>query len=301
MVFNTLRGVCNSVAESLQQQRLQQQYQQQLYQQHQYTNYQTSPPGQSSWGLLILPDKITPSPLFARLLDALYDLALAADTRITTDILTPTCLAAIYEELGYPEADNLPLLLLRRGQQAGDAQPHDRVNAGMRMAWRIFNLEHTTVTTAPGSIPGLTRAGFRALMVRDALICPPGQATAHSALLARRVAELSSRSGGVPFPPCPITADSFMPPGVPMSGDAGTQTRYREQQAQWVAEYTQTYGVPGPAQMQQQMNDSAEGWAMARQMQAFKHNMTMDAMSAGYRVPNGSGGYTYYSTGGLNW
>ncbi|KAH7375172.1 hypothetical protein B0T11DRAFT_345065 [Plectosphaerella cucumerina] len=301
MVFNTLRGLCNSVAESLQQQRLQQQqYQQQLsHQQQHYINQQASPPNlPPSWGLLIQPDKTTPSPLFSQLLDALFDLSLAADTRITADVLTPTCLAAIYEELGYPEADNLPLLLLRRAQQAGDARPHDRVNAGMRLAWRLFNLEHTDASSAPG-VPGLTRAGFRALMVRDALICPPGQAAAHSALLARRSAELSSR--GAVFPPRPIGAGSFMPPGVPISGDARTQSMYREQQAQWVAEYTKMYGVPGPEQVQQQMADSAEGWAMARQMQMFKHNMTMDALTPGYRIPDGSGGYTYHYTGGLNW
>jgi len=41
-------------------------------------------------------------------------------------------------------------------------------------------------------------------------------------------------------------------------------------------------------------------WAMAMQIQTFKHNMTMYAMTPGYRVPNGWGGCNYHYTGGLH-
>ncbi|KAK5992596.1 hypothetical protein PT974_06010 [Cladobotryum mycophilum] len=324
MVFRKLvvgigRQVRNSIVNGVQQH--QEQQQQQQHQQYSNMNNNThqnmyGPPPQlgraapnstpASWGLLILPDKVTPSPLFARLIDAIFTLALGADTSNNADILTPTRLAAVYDELGYPQQDNLPFLLHRQAQNLGGGDPHKTVNEGMEMAWRLFELEYTTIINTSGlTVPGLTREGFRAMMVRDGLIYPPGQASAHSALLARHRGTLLTTQGAA-FPAVPIGAESLMPPGVPATGDAETQRVYKERQAAWTKEYASRFGGQGMGTemgmgmgMAPDMNGG--GWQMAMQMQNFKHNMTMDAMTPGYRVPNGMGGYTYHYTGGLNW
>ncbi|KAL8365326.1 hypothetical protein RB595_004231 [Gaeumannomyces hyphopodioides] len=333
MVFKTLREigrqVRDSVAEGVQQYQQQQMelarqqnlqngpqmlgpsYNQPLPYHHLPSHYQTFPShvdpvlnpslrfgpaaGQTSWGLLILPDKTTPSAHFVRLLDAIFALALHADNSCTADILTPTRLAAVYDELGYAHDDNLPFLLFRHAQQCGDGSPHARVNAGMEMAWRIFGLEYTaaTITTAPG----LTRQGFRTMMVRDGLIYPVGQAKAHSALLARYRDRLSAQ-GVAAFPAGPLETESLMPPGVPATGDAETQNVYKERQAVWAREYRCRFGG---GQGELGVGMGAADVATAMQMATFRHNMTMDAMTPGYRVPDGRGGYNYHYTGGLNW
>ena len=238
MVFRTLHEACrkarDSIADGVQRY---QQHQALLGQQRQnlHNNPQAvdhlgwaapapTPPDDvpASWGLLVRPDKATPSPLFARLLDEIFTLALAADTSNTADILTPTRLAAVYDELGYLQEDNLPFLLLRHAEQSGESNPHARVNEGMQMAWRVFELEYRTTTTTTGAVvPGLTRQGFRAMMVRDALIYPPGQAKAHSALLARHRSRISAHRAA--FPEVPIGTESLTPPGVPTTGDADIQ------------------------------------------------------------------------------
>ncbi|KAM6524463.1 hypothetical protein FALCPG4_010075 [Fusarium falciforme] len=322
MVFRTLceigRQVRDSIADGVQ--RYQQQQQVLLQQQQQnlhngpqapdsaynmnpdyglplYLGRTTPSLAPTSWGLLILPDKTTPSPLFARLLDAIFTLALAADTSNAADILTPTRLAAVYDELGYFQEDNLPFLLLRHAQQLGESNPHARVNEGMQMAWRVFELEYTTTTTTTGAtVPGLTRQGFRAMMVRDGLIYPPGQAKAHSALLARHRSRLSTQ--GAAFPAVPIGTESLTPPSVPATGDAETQTVYKERQAAWVNEYRSRFGGQGMGGMEMGLGMRG-GWPM--EMETFRHNMTMEAMTPGYRVPNGMGGYNYHYTGGLSW
>jgi hypothetical protein len=238
----------------------------------------------------VLPDKVTPSPLFALLLDDIFTLALAADTSNAVDILTPTRLAAVYDELGYPQQDNLPFLLLRHAEQSGESNPHARVNEGMQMAWRVFELEYGTATTTTGAVvPGLTRRGFQAMMVRDGLMDPHRQAKGLSALIARHRGGMSAQRGQLPE--VPIGAESLTPPGNPTTGDAETQRVYRERQTAWVEAYKSRFGAQG-VQMDMEM---------ARMMQTFKHNMTMDAMTPGYRVPNGMGGYTYHYTGGLDW
>ncbi|KAK0730898.1 hypothetical protein B0H67DRAFT_563234 [Lasiosphaeris hirsuta] len=257
--------------------------------------------GPASWGLLILSDKTTPSTLFVYLLDAIFNLALPSDTSNTADVLTPTRLTAVYEELGYLQEDNLPFLLFRHAHQSGESNdPHARVNEGMRMAWRIFELEHTTVATARGAVPGLTRQGFRTMMVRDGLIYPPGQANAYSNFLDRHRGKLLAQ--GVAIPPAEMDAESLMPPGVPLAGDVDTQRLYKQRQGAWVAEYRSCFGGQDYHQ-EAGMAAGVEpgGWALAMQLQTFKHNMTMDALTQGYSAPNGRGSYDYHYTGGLSW
>src|SRR5687768_9250949 len=162
-----------------------------------------------AWGVLILPDKTTPSPLFASLLNAIFTLALPADSSTSADILTLTRLAVVYTELGYPQADNLPSLLHQRAQRCCDADPRSRIDQGMQMAWRVFGLKYTT---AMGAV-GLTRKGFMDMMARDGLIYPPGQATAYSDLLARRRGELENSRHGTA-----MDAVDAMTPGYRIGG-----------------------------------------------------------------------------------
>ena len=91
-----------------------------------------------------------------------------------------------------------------------------------------------------------------------------------------------------------------MPPGVAPTGDMQVQMRYKERRERWVTEYKMRFGGgggSGAANMDQGMMDIG----MAMRMENWKHRMTMDAMTPGYRVTNGSGGYDYVYTGGLNW
>jgi hypothetical protein len=195
-----------------------------------YPQQRQDPP--LAWPLLINADK-TPTPLFARMLDAIFDLARSADTNTTSqELLTPTRVATVYKELGYSPQDNLPALLFQAAQNSGDKT---RVNEGMKMAWQIFELEYTTTT---GNVPGLTKQGFRDMMVRDALIYPPGQAMAYNALLGKHKVQITRYAKGEMFPAGDIATECFMPTGVPESGDVETQRVYRERQGVWGREYS---------------------------------------------------------------
>jgi hypothetical protein len=329
IMFRVLRDIGNAVRDTIaegvdqhQRHRQQQQHhqeQQQHYHQQQRQQYNAVPPGgyynnmnpypyydqtaqrcqqlpgptPPSWPLLVNPDKITPTPVFARLLDAIFDLAQSADTNTASrDLLTPARLAAVYDELGYPPEDNLPLLLFRDAQNSGD---NTRVGEGIQMAWRVFGLEYTTV----GNVPGLTREGFKDLMVRDAIIFPPGQARAYNSLLVKHRESLSVR-GGV-FPAGEIGMGCFMPAGVPATGDEETQRVFKERQGVWGREYRLRFPRTQQASMVSRQMETAGGWGLAMQLENFKHDMTMDALTPGYAVPNGWGGYSYHYTGGLNW
>jgi hypothetical protein len=167
------------------------------------------------------------------MLDAIFDLARSADTNTTSqELLTPTRVATVYKELGYSPQDNLPVLLFQAAQNSGD---NTRVNEGMKMAWQIFELEYTTTT---GNVPGLTKQGFRDMMVRDALIYPPGQAMAYNALLGKHRGQITRYAKGEMFPAGDIATECFMPTGVPESGDVETQRVYRERQGVWGREYS---------------------------------------------------------------
>ncbi|GAB1312331.1 hypothetical protein MFIFM68171_02541 [Madurella fahalii] len=306
MVFRALREVGRqvrtSITESIQHHQ-QQQYllqQQQLFQpstmtpSHGHPYYFTPPqPLSSQWPLLINPNQ-TPTPLFAALLDAIFTLSLPSDSSNTVDMLTPTRLAAVYDELGYPQADNLPFLLFRHAQSCGNVNPHLRANEGMQMAWRLFQLDFVT---ANNGTPGLTRRGFRELMVRDGLIYPIGQAKAWSTVVEKHRGKLGGMMPmGMAVPTGEIPAEAFMPTGVPATGDAEVQRVYKERQGRWIGEYNARFGGQG---MGVEMDGGFCGgnWEIAKQMQDFKHQMTMDAMTPGYRLPNGN----VVWTGGLNW
>jgi hypothetical protein len=330
MVFRTLREVGRqvrtSITESIQQQQQQQQrdflqhQQRDLFQTptmgpspshpyyvgpappptqpQQYYYYPPQQPPSPQWPLLINPDQ-APTPLFAALLDANFTLSLSADSSSNTqaDILTPTRLAAIYDELGYPQADNLPYLLFRHGQTCGDGNPHLRVNEGMQMAWRLFQLDFVLANADNGTpTPGLTRRGFRELMVRDGLIYPIGQAKAWSAFVEKHREKLGGMLEplGMAIPAGEIPTESFMPRGVPATGDTEVQRVYRERRGRWVAEYRARFGGQ---EMMGLNNGDGSSWGMAFQMENFRHQMTMDALTPGYRLPNGN----VVWTGGLSW
>ena len=313
MVFRALCEVTRqaraSIVESFQRHHHQQQQslEQQRLQRQSMNNYVPSlSPAQRP--LLILPNK-TPSPFFTALLDAIFTLALPVDNSTTADLLTPTHLAAVYDELGYQQSDNLPYLLHCHAQRCCDADPRSRVNEGMQMAWRIFELEYGMGTTTAGvAVPGLTRRGFRDMMVRDGLIYPLGQAKAWFGMIEKHRGRLVSM--GLTIPVGVIGPEAFMQGGIGVSGDGETKREYRERQQRWVEEYNQRFygeriagGVGGGMVGQGQGIGPGMGtdWRMAMQMQQWKHNMTMDAMTPGYRVENGYGGYSYVYTGGFNW
>lgn len=167
----------------------------------------------------------------------------------------------------------------------------------MQMAWQVFGLGHTTVA----GVVGLTRKGFIDMMVRNGLIYPAGQANAYSGLLTRRRGGLEM-AAGVGFPIVPIGSESFMPGlDVPMTGHVATQTLYKQREAAWVEEYRRVFGVQdmnliGGGEQGGGMMMGGGGWQMAMWLENFRHNMTMDALTPGYRV----GDRAYY-TGGLNW
>ncbi|KAK4116049.1 hypothetical protein N656DRAFT_774240 [Canariomyces notabilis] len=163
-----------------------------------------------------------------------------------------------------------------------------RLNEGIQMAWRIFGLEYTTTTQ---NTPGLTRKGFRDLMVRNAIMYPPGQARAYDMLLAKHRARLVAL--GAMLPAGEIAMECFMPAGIPATGDGETQRVYREQQANWVWEYKARFTIAHMGCLAGGAREPAGGWGLAMQLENFKHNMTMDALGPGYREPNGSVGIPF--------
>ena len=319
MVFRALREVGRQVRDAAvdgirQQQQQRHQQQQQIssqWQAHSQQQFQhgftpgfhaASPSPSQLWPLLILPSK-APTSLFSALLDAIFTLSLPADTSNRLELLTPTRVAAVYDELGYPMSDNLPFLLHRQAQASGDGNPKPHVNEAMKMAWRIFGLEYTEASAPDGTlVPGLTRKGFKDMMVRDALIYPIGQAAAWNGMIAKHRGALTAM--GIMLPSTAMGPEAFMPQGVGPTGDAEAQARYKERRDRWTAEYKTQFGsVCQPAGFAVGPGGNMGGMdvGMAMQMQNWKHRMTMDAMTPGYRVDNGYGGYNYVYTGGLNW
>ena len=135
----------------------------------------------------------------------------------------------------------------------------------------------------------MTRQGFHTMMVRDAVIYPHGQAVAYNALLRKHRGRLCALAG-CEFPAGEIGDECFTPEGMLVTGDIETKRDYKERQELWAREYRARFppvqcregvGVPGNLQ------DSAEGWALAMQLQTFKNDMTMDSLTPGYGVPNG--------------
>jgi hypothetical protein len=280
MVFRTLRNIGkdtrNALSEGIQQHRAQQQQQQR--ETHSFQTPNTAP-RTSTWPLLILSSH-TPSPLFAVLLNALFTLSLPIDSSVppSLDILTPTRLAAIYDELGYPQSDNLPILLHQQAQQACDADTRARVNEGMALYWRIFGLEQNTGVRFDGTaVPGLTRKGFMDMMVRDGLMYPLGQAKSYSALLSRRRGELVARAG-VEFPMGPVGAESFMLMGeIPATGHTETQRVYEQGVAVWGEEYRTRFGGGNMA-----MSGGQGRWQMAMGTENWRHNTVMEALTTSF-------------------
>ncbi|KAM5386907.1 hypothetical protein ACJZ2D_000200 [Fusarium nematophilum] len=226
-----------------------------------------------SWGRLINPDK-SPSPLFTRLIDAIFNFGDASIAPQQTGVLEPEKAAKLYEWMAYADSNNYAKSFLNFAVQNNFPSPQARQSEAMAIVWRVFELEYTTTSTGT---PALTREGFRAAMLMDSLVDPVIQLKRFNFVLGNNHGTLIDPATGAPFPTSTIPADA-----LPAAGDQETQRVQAQKMAAVSAEYL----------------EYQKGMMAA---QNFKHQMTMDGLTAGYWVPNPYGGYQFQYTGGMNW
>jgi len=189
-------------------------------------------PLNDQWGTLIKADKATATPLFASLLNTMFDLVLPSDPTNSAELMTPTRLAAIYDALELPLCHNLPYLLYRAGNRLGDTDPHFRAAKGMAILWYRLGYEFgETPTTMKLMVAGLTRNGFIEMMVRDAVMHPTDRSSRFTVMIERNRSRLEGQ--GMTFPKTPIHPRCFMPRGVPHTGDAALLMEHNAIQYKW--------------------------------------------------------------------
>jgi hypothetical protein len=225
-----------------------------------------------TWGSLITADKKASS-IFNRLIDSIFYLADSLAAPQKTGYLEPAKAAVLYEALGYAKSNNIPNSLLQFATENRFPNPRATQNEAMEMNWRISGFPF--VSTASG--PGLTREGFRATILMDTLIDPVTQLKRFNYFIGHNHTNLLDPETGLPFPLAVIPSES-----LPTVGDPVAQDLQRQKNAAFQAEFLQYQQILGRVQNQ-------------------THFSTMTAMTAGYYVPNTSGGYNYHHTGGMTW
>ncbi|KAH7161845.1 hypothetical protein EDB81DRAFT_925626 [Dactylonectria macrodidyma] len=238
----------------------------------------TSPTPQAStayfqWGNLINPDK-TASRQFVLLMDAIFNFADTALEPRNTGILEPTKAASLFEAMNYADSNNIPKGFYRFAVQNNYPDPLKFQADAMAIHWRIFQIPHHTDNA---HTLGLTREGFRAIILRDALLDPIIQWKRLNTFLAANHQRLINPETLSQFPLSTIPEGS-----LPVAGDPDTIRVFREREAIMSAELLQY----------QQTLMSAQNW---------KHQVTMDGLTPGYFTPNAWGGYQFHATGGMNW
>ncbi|KAH7129777.1 hypothetical protein B0J13DRAFT_644713 [Dactylonectria estremocensis] len=225
------------------------------------------------WGNLINPDK-TASRQFVLLIDAIFAFANKALEPRNTGILEPTKAASVFEAMNYADSNNIPKSFYRFAVQNNYPDPLKFQADAMAMNWRIFQIPHHTDNA---NTLGLTREGFRAIVLRDALLDPIVQWKRLNSFLAANHQRLINPETLSQFPLSTIPEGS-----MPDTGDPETIRVFREREAIMSAELLQY----------QQTLMNAQNW---------KHQATMDGLTPGYFTPNAWGGYQFHATGGMNW
>jgi hypothetical protein len=222
---------------------------------------------------LINSDK-TASPLFNRFFDAIFNLGDATIAPQNTGAIEPAKAAVLFEAMAYAASNNTAKSFLQFATENRFPNPQATQNEATTMAWRVFGIPHTTT---PSGISGLTREGFRAVVLRDTLMDPVVQLRRLNFFLTQNYARLIDPETRSTFPNAPIP-----PSALPTAGDPEVQRAYQQREAIMSAEFLQYQKT-----------------LMAVQINT--HNATMDGLTPGYAVPNGLGGYNYHYTGGMNW
>ncbi|KAF7551750.1 hypothetical protein G7Z17_g4802 [Cylindrodendrum hubeiense] len=226
-----------------------------------------------SWGNLINPDR-TASRQFVLLLDAIFHLADTTLEPRNTGILEPPKAATLFEAMNYSDSNNIPKSFYQFAVQNHYPDPLKLQADAMAMNWRIFQIPYHTNNA---NVVGLTREGFRAIILRDALVDPVVQWKRLDTFLSTNHSRLVNPETRLPFPASTIPEGS-----LPTTGDPETMRICREREKQMSAEFLQY----------QQALMGAQNW---------KHQATMDGLTAGYFTPNAWGSYQFHATRGMNW
>ncbi|KAI9932587.1 hypothetical protein ASPWEDRAFT_33473 [Aspergillus wentii DTO 134E9] len=231
------------------------------------------PSSSFTWGNLVTTDK-RPSPLFARLLDAIFNFADRNHWPQNTEGLEPSKYAFLHEEMGYPLQGNPSKLYLQLATENHFPTPEATRNEALTILYRTFGFRFSI---GQGEIPVLSRQGFHSAMLLDTLVDPTGQLSRFNHILSRRHAGILDPETNMPFPLASIPRASF-----PMGADQQKLLDQRNANSRFNAEFR-------------------EYMAQLQGMQQQVHFATMNAMTPGYWIYGPYGRYEYHSTGGLNW
>jgi len=209
-----------------------------------------------SWGNLINADK-SPSPLFVRLLDAIFNFGDRTFQPQHTSGLEPAKSALLYDAMGYPLPGNPAKAYLQHAIENRFPMPEASRNETLTIYYSVFSL---SFSTPHGAMPVLSREGFRAAILTDSLVNPGSQLGRLNHILARHHAQILDPATNAPFPLSQIPRDAF-----PSIGDAETQ--------QW----QRSKNVELNSQLSGYMGDLMK-------MQRWLHDTTMAGMSSGVWV-----------------
>lgn len=163
-----------------------------------------------AWANLILTPSNQPSPLFTRLLDAIFSCFLDGPHQNGLD---PIRYASAFTALMYTDNENKPRYFFIFATQNHFPSPEGFVYDVMPIYYRCFNIRYTI----ENGLPVLTREGFHAVMLRDTLGDPDTQCRRLNAFLATHGARVLDPATGRPFPTLVIPRSAF-----PLSSDPGT-------------------------------------------------------------------------------
>lgn len=172
------------------------------------------PPPDRYWGHMITPQK-TASQLFARLLDAIYTYVDCTFEPRQTTWLEPEKCSVIMDMLGYTPEENAFRIFYQRAQQNGRgvawsdheiAHIYEQYGWDHQMVTRVFQQHESYLQPTPDGMPLLSRKGFIAMMVGDAL-CDPDEF----------YARFNGLLGQVPALVDPATGEYFLSRNVPRS------------------------------------------------------------------------------------
>jgi hypothetical protein len=156
------------------------------------------------WDNLILTPSNQPSPLFRRLIDAIFTYFLSNST---SKGLSPAQYEHAFATLMYPEDENKAHYIFSLADEYYFPSAEGFVNKAMGLFYQSFRIPNTT----QNGRPVLTREGFHAVMLRDTLVDPDAQSLRFNTFLGIHGERVLESATGLPFPTLVIPRSAFPP------------------------------------------------------------------------------------------
>jgi hypothetical protein len=154
------------------------------------------------WDNLILTPSNHPSPLFRRLIDAIFTYF---NDSSASQGLDPTKYASVFTALMYTVDENKPRYFFVFASNGRFPSPEGFVNDAKDMLYRSFGISYIT----RNGQPVLTREGFHQVMLRDTLGDPDVQCRRFNIFLEVHGQRVLDPATGLPFPTLVIPRSTF--------------------------------------------------------------------------------------------